>query len=515
MKLMPTDPTTRTPPKRLLIAGVVLVLLGIVSFISYRGSVWQLVNYPPAARLRLVSVNDTNRTVVVADNGSSDRDGRIVEWRLDWGNGQRDILTNRLAALAHVYDRPGEYVIRLVCLDDLGATNRVPMTLHARIAEAAPRLVATPALATVTPATNTVARPAAKEEQTLLNELAVQREQARTAFEARQQAETASRRLVEELTARKAELAGRIQAEEAARRRAETAVGALRTELAGLEMQADAAHLARLQAEQQVRDLTEQLAQVRLDAGQIVALENHTRNEAETEVNRLLTQRTNQIAAARISIAAAASPRPVITASRSPLPAWAAAPRTAVAAEKTKAAPDMMRELAKTPVRVGAPAQGERRVAVVQPAAPSSSVVERTVMRGPIKPAAPSSSVVERTVMREAIKPASPAEPRIEILGERGRVLPDGRMEVRLSVHGENTGVRVQQWQVGNRIFPRTLWLPLSLRAGEHQAKVTVRDDAGRVLTTSAVVKVVIDDQAGAAEGQSRGPGGAVAVQPR
>ena len=494
MKLMPTDPTTRTPPKRLLIAGVVLVLLGIVSFISYRGSVRQLINYPPAARLRLVSVNDTNRTIVVADNGSSDRDGRIVEWRLDWGNGQRDVLTNRLAALAHVYDRPGEYVIRLVCLDDLGATNRVPMTLHARIAEAAPRLMATPVLATVTPATNNVARPAAKEEQTLLNELAVQREQARTAFEARQQAETASRRLVEELTARKAELAERIQAEETARRRAETAVGALRTELAGLEMQADAAHLARLQAEQQVRDLTEQLAQLRQDAAEAIAFENRARSEAETETTKLFTQRTNQIVAARTAITAA-SLRPVTTI-HARLPAWEAAQRPTVAAEKTKAAPDMMRELAKTPVRVSAPAQGERRVAAA-------------------KPAVPSSSVVERTVMREAIKPASPAEPRIEILGERGRVLPDGRMEVRLSVHGENTGVRVQQWQVGNRIFPRTLWLPLSLRAGEHQAKVTVRDDAGRVLTTSAVVKVVIDDHAGAAEGQSRGPGGAVAVQPR
>ena len=77
------------------------------------------VNKPPIPRLRLVSIDTGQLSIVVTDDGSVDPDGKIVSWSLDWGDAAPDEhFTNAPLNQGHPFAGAGTYWVSLNCVDD-------------------------------------------------------------------------------------------------------------------------------------------------------------------------------------------------------------------------------------------------------------------------------------------------------------------------------------------------------------------------------------------------------------
>ena len=124
---MPDEPKTGKKPVAIVV--VVLLLCALLGgWLVVKSRHGKASNLPPIAALRLDSIDQTNRVILLSDNGSRDQDpdGTLRSWRITWGDGKEDNLSAIPQKAAHTYAAEGEYTISLWCVDDLGATSSVP-----------------------------------------------------------------------------------------------------------------------------------------------------------------------------------------------------------------------------------------------------------------------------------------------------------------------------------------------------------------------------------------------------
>ncbi|HYF79773.1 MAG TPA: PKD domain-containing protein, partial [Symbiobacteriaceae bacterium] len=76
-------------------------------------------NDRPTAVIKGPSSGRVNTLMTFDGRSSTDRDGRIVSWVWNWGDGTANSSGNRVP---HRYTRTGTYTITLTVTDDKGAT---------------------------------------------------------------------------------------------------------------------------------------------------------------------------------------------------------------------------------------------------------------------------------------------------------------------------------------------------------------------------------------------------------
>lgn len=84
-------------------------------------------NHPPSPVMALATnVIATGETLTGDASGSSDRDGSVVGWEWDFGDGQ----TGSGASVSHAYTNAGAYDVRLTAVDDQDAERSVTNTVY-------------------------------------------------------------------------------------------------------------------------------------------------------------------------------------------------------------------------------------------------------------------------------------------------------------------------------------------------------------------------------------------------
>lgn len=98
--------------------------------------------YPEAPRPTVPPALETLRgEPIVVDGSSWAYDGRILSLRVEWGDGN---ATEAARSASHAYARPGEYTLRTIARDGLGASE--PATVHVTVRNRAPVFSSLPAL---------------------------------------------------------------------------------------------------------------------------------------------------------------------------------------------------------------------------------------------------------------------------------------------------------------------------------------------------------------------------------
>jgi PKD repeat protein len=72
---------------------------------------------PPTAEAGGPYLGEVGAAVAVSATGSMDRDGRIISYRWNWGDGSPEVTSDLLTA-SHVYAAPGDYLLTLTVTDD-------------------------------------------------------------------------------------------------------------------------------------------------------------------------------------------------------------------------------------------------------------------------------------------------------------------------------------------------------------------------------------------------------------
>lgn len=113
----------------LLLLLIGLILLPWLLAPTIKSYARRLMNKAPLAALRLDSKNETNHVAVVSDGGSQDPDGEIKKWKIDWGDGNTESYANAPISVTNRYQKDGDYLISLTCVDNYGVTNKRPATV--------------------------------------------------------------------------------------------------------------------------------------------------------------------------------------------------------------------------------------------------------------------------------------------------------------------------------------------------------------------------------------------------
>lgn len=84
-------------------------------------------NQPPAAALEVSTALDGAPLAIAFDGtGSSDTDGQVTRWQWDFGDG----ASSSGSTVSHVYDAPGDYLVRLTVIDDDDASASAERTIN-------------------------------------------------------------------------------------------------------------------------------------------------------------------------------------------------------------------------------------------------------------------------------------------------------------------------------------------------------------------------------------------------
>jgi len=134
--ILKPDPWTKLK-KWLVPLALLLLLLFLLAALFWgwprlRHALAKALNKPPIAALKLDRLDETNRIATISDAGSQDPDGTIQQWLVTWGDGKDEKFNQAPAAAAHTYDTDRDYLISLLCVDDLGATSTPPATVEAK-----------------------------------------------------------------------------------------------------------------------------------------------------------------------------------------------------------------------------------------------------------------------------------------------------------------------------------------------------------------------------------------------
>jgi TonB family protein len=130
-------PVDRWHGLRRVLAGLALPLLALLlglglwaSLPHIRNQVARWLNKPPVAAMTAEVDDPTNRVAAASDAGSRDPDpsGTIRAWIIDWGDAQTTNYARSPRREKHTYAQDGQYQVRMICVDDLGATSKEPAT---------------------------------------------------------------------------------------------------------------------------------------------------------------------------------------------------------------------------------------------------------------------------------------------------------------------------------------------------------------------------------------------------
>ena len=94
---------------------------------------WIRVNAPPVPRLNMKHIGAVGESIEINAQGSVDSDGEIIEYQWDFG----DTATAIGEIVAHQWEKPGNYTVRLNVTDDAGLAN-------SRVAEQAQIIINAP-----------------------------------------------------------------------------------------------------------------------------------------------------------------------------------------------------------------------------------------------------------------------------------------------------------------------------------------------------------------------------------
>lgn len=81
------------------------------------------INHPPKAEAGANRKGSTRKKIVFNPKGSSDRDGRLVEYQWDFGDGSSPVVTQKPKPVAHQYKQPGSYQVTLRVRDNSGTSS--------------------------------------------------------------------------------------------------------------------------------------------------------------------------------------------------------------------------------------------------------------------------------------------------------------------------------------------------------------------------------------------------------
>ena len=84
-------------------------------------------NLPPSASINATATAGNAPLTVQFTGSGSDRDGSIVSYHWDFGDG----TTSEQQTASHIYETVGTYVVTLTVKDDLGATGTAELTVAA------------------------------------------------------------------------------------------------------------------------------------------------------------------------------------------------------------------------------------------------------------------------------------------------------------------------------------------------------------------------------------------------
>jgi len=81
-----------------------------------------IVNDPPIARAGKDHIASSGETIIFNASGSMDKDGKLIEFLWDFGDGTKQKTDPRTKTVKHSYSDPGEYIIILTVKDDSGSS---------------------------------------------------------------------------------------------------------------------------------------------------------------------------------------------------------------------------------------------------------------------------------------------------------------------------------------------------------------------------------------------------------
>ena len=81
-----------------------------------------VVNDPPIARAGRDRKASVGETIIFTASKSMDKDGKLIEFLWDFGDGTQQKTTAKAKTVKHSYSDPGEYILRLIVKDDSGSS---------------------------------------------------------------------------------------------------------------------------------------------------------------------------------------------------------------------------------------------------------------------------------------------------------------------------------------------------------------------------------------------------------
>lgn len=85
-----------------------------------------LANLPPEAVIAAPETAQVGQVVTFDASGSSDSDGHIISYTWDFGDG----VSGDGVTVAHTYNDPGKYKVKVTVTDDGGLTGKVNHTVR-------------------------------------------------------------------------------------------------------------------------------------------------------------------------------------------------------------------------------------------------------------------------------------------------------------------------------------------------------------------------------------------------